>query len=275
MKTPAQIRLKYSFILLIAGCLIYATYIIYGIMNQPSTSGDKLAEVIRASDPIDVKAPTIQNTAIKNNAAETTSTVVSKPLTLADVAEFQRWSTEHGYIPEEDIAVYKSYSDEMLEDLAKRGDVIALEMLGGKFINQHDYKKAKIYYRDAAALGSTIALDMLAIITETLPVPNETKAQRKELVRLGYLESLALYKVIALRGNQRLADSNIRSVDRSYLIRNKEPLNLKPEELEFINQRAQEIYSDLQARRTELGLGDFNNTTPLMLTDIMMKMKQK
>lgn len=273
MQIQKSAPFKLIAILFMAGCIAYMVYGAYELMSQPKSSGDALAKAISDinSPPSFVtESSVVEGPAVKTSGpVEEMTPVVTKPLTASEIAEFKRWNTEHGYIPSEDAAVYKSYSNDVLEDLAKKGDVIALDELGTKFISEGKFSKAQQYFWDAAALGSTTALSSLAIITEPLPIPNETKEMRKELVRHSTLETLAIHKVVELRGDKRLSAASIRAVEAGYKARGGGPLELSPDELKWLDERAQTLYKSLEARRAQLGLEGFNNETPRMITDFI------
>ncbi len=271
MELQKKMRFKFATNLFIAICLAYVAYGIYGQMHRSVIFGDnKLVDSVISATPIAEKN-SVSTTITKSGPANTISAEKSKLFTATEITEFKRWDEDHGYFPEQDEATYKSYSDSVLDDLAKKGDATALQVLGSRFVHEGDIKKAQLYFWDAAAIGSTTALDHLAGLAEPLPTPGETKEMRKVLVRQSTLESLAIYKLAALRGDPRISAVGIRGVETIYRASGEGSLELSLQELQFVDQRSQDLYRDLQARRTELGLDSFNNSTPRMLTDFIVK----
>ncbi len=263
METPSK---KPYTMLAMLFVIIGVAFIVYRQSHLPLNPSEQFAETIVGNRtnqlPTPVIEPQTQPASVNTEPLKVdTLPAVFTSITAADISKMQGWSEEYGYYSAEDGAIYESYSDAILEDLAKKGDIKALDTLGNKFIQKGEMDKAVPYFWEAAALGSTTALDSLAILAEPNPTKGETKEMRKELFRGATLESLALYQVVALRGDENLAKLKTEQVKSSYDFRYGQ-LELTPQELQTIVQRKQEIYSQLQARRTELGLNDFNNSVP-------------
>jgi len=149
---------------------------------------------------------------------------------------------------------YKSYSLEALKTLANGGDINAMLVLAGKIAVTNE-TESKLLIKRAAAFGSTRALQLLAIDIEysaslaKQPLPAEEKRKLQ-------LESMAYYEVAALRGDKvtwHYGESSFKNAGK---------IDFTETEWQQIKASAKIIYNELQQQRTELGLGEFDNSVP-------------
>ncbi len=175
-----------------------------------------------------------------------------------EMLDLNNWMSNKGYFEKSDIDVYASYSEETLKELAKKGDLVALNVLTTKLVNSGNEKEATFYMNLAAIYGSTTALDNLTIYTSPRYTDNATEEQRRPAV----LETLAVTKLMALRGDRSLSNVSRNSFTKSYKQLYDVDIALSPEEQQFVDYRAQEIYDKFQEIRIAKGLGDFDNSEP-------------
>ncbi|MES2823232.1 MAG: hypothetical protein V4732_06510 [Pseudomonadota bacterium] len=167
--------------------------------------------------------------------------------------DFKQWSEDHGYPSAEKNSDYNQYEESTLKSLAEGGDLKAMMLLGDNAIKNNDTEKAEHYFEIAALRGSTFAIDRLSILS----APKQFSGYAPEAEKnQSFYETMAYAAVAEMRGDTFLANSR-----RNSLIEN-EKLNFNSDDYDHIDTRAKEIYNDFQARRIQLGLGDFDNTAP-------------
>ena len=179
-----------------------------------------------------------------------------------ETKEIKEWFSSKGYFTKEDSAVYESYNDETLKSLGKQGDLLALDLLISRSAGNE--KAVMQYITVGAVYGSTTALDSLTIYT----APKSTNNMTEESRRPAALETLAVTKVIEMRGDRSLAQSSKVSFLNSYKRRYDTDLKISDDEQKYVDSRAQEIYDQLQKIRHEVGLGDFDNTEPTSIKKV-------
>ena len=173
--------------------------------------------------------------------------------------KYYAWGISHGYGQFLNLnSEYKTYDEHTLKVLADSGDLEALGILGDRALKNNDVKLARQYNEQAAIRGSTLALVILnpgGPLWSSVSVEEERTYYANEAERTkDYYETLAYGKVAALRGD--LRQNNIRN---GYKVKSRK-LVITDEDETAINQRAQEIYNDLESKRLALGLGKFDNT---------------
>lgn len=145
---------------------------------------------------------------------------------------------------------YKNYDVETLKKLSISGDVRAMHTLADK---AESIAESNGILFNAAIHGSTGALMRIGSSLETeFDIENKSVEERRPYI----VESLAYYEAAQLRGDWW---GNIS--DRDSLLK-RYPIDLSAVDKSHIQKRAQEIYDDLQQRRTQMGLGDFDNSVP-------------
>ena len=176
------------------------------------------------------------------------------PVNSAEHHESKQWFYDHGYYSNEDLAVYETYDDKTLMSLCSMGDVVALEVLAGKYIQHGKSEKAIPFIRESIARGSTGALARLAIFT----LPDYTNEYDPVARKRAIIETFALYRVAGLRGDIHIAKTGLRIQERE-LEKIYGALDFTEKDYQLIDIRAQELYDQFQEERWRLGLGDFEN----------------
>jgi hypothetical protein len=174
----------------------------------------------------------------------------------ANREEMDQWSYARGFTSrlagkEEE---YKTYSLETLKTLANGGDIHAMEILAK---NAESTEQQMALLEKAAVNGSISALLSMGIRVKGSGALAEHEGVLTPLEKRNLqLESMAYYEVIGLRGDEEMSQSGKR------LITNIEKVAFTPAEQQQIKTRAQTIFKELQHQRTELGLGEFDNSVP-------------
>lgn len=190
----------------------------------------------------------------------------------AEAAEVTNWYAERGkFISGEGESEYLSYNQDTLEKLALGGDIRAMQMLAKMYMDrehfeQYGFVAAKKQYWNAAVHGSTEALIVLATLERTLVYDLATDEAEKKAQAL---EVLAIYKAVELRGDLWSPSNQVP------VFKEMNHISISEIEQATINQRAQQIYSDLQQQRKEVGLGDFDNSIPESVKKFSEKVKNQ
>lgn len=245
--------------------------IIVGAATQWFVHKDDITPFENAN-PDSIVYDTKRTSAVKSSfvSHEDTSKKVSEsmdPLTAADVAAHKEWLKDMGYSATEEKDNYAYYDEKMLNELAKNNDLLAIKVLAQKAIDKHDFESAKKYYWQAAALDSTPALDQLALFDEPTPYDKE---QGMDYVKSKLFDELAIYKVVEIRGDIKLARVGAEGARRNYE-HYFGKLELSQEDAQQINLLAEKKYAELEAARAELGLGRFKNSTSKLIKVIESK----
>ncbi|RYE55574.1 MAG: hypothetical protein EOP48_09910 [Sphingobacteriales bacterium] len=228
---------------------------IYILKNREQVSS--ITSEHSLTDPIETEdASTVAQT--KRNTEHRDVTSMPAGFTMSDWVIAEDWMGQRGYISKKDAGVYQSYSDETLLQLAKQGDLIALDRLTKISFANRNVAAGIGYLNVAARFGSTAALDQLTAFSEPHFSPDESEKTR----RLATMETLAIAKVIELRGDAGLSAVSINSFKKSYERQLGQPLQLSADEDSLVQSRAMAIYSKLESERTKLGLPPFDNTRP-------------
>lgn len=174
------------------------------------------------------------------------------PLTARDWHEIHLWRESRGYISDQDRAIYQTYDQTTLTQLARDGDVIALQELAEQARAQGEARASAGLYQEAAVHGSTYALAQTGNIIANDIRAEADESQRREIALYG----LAWHRVAVLRGDREVEASHV----SRYMREN--DLTLEPEEEAQVEQRAQMLYDDLNDRRQSIGLGAFDDSVP-------------
>lgn len=167
----------------------------------------------------------------------------------AQIAKYSGWRQSRGRFVTRELGDYLSYNDDTLTTLGKQGDLKALWVLSDRSLHSGDVKRSAHFANIAVVFGSTQGLQELSELVGPIFAPKEY-AQ----ARAAALESLAVTKVIELRGDLEFAEQTRRGFTNSVYF------NLTSEEKSLVDRRASEIYWKFQAIRTAKGLGDFDNS---------------
>lgn len=262
---------KIVFIFCAIGISFIAVYILWfpSLRTNDPLTQQIIADAVPDRLPIaqnvkPVLEPEIEEPSVKESSSEQPTVDSPKELviTYADYLDNLQWHSDRGYNSLEDQAIYRDYERATLEGMAKNGDTLALNELATRLINEGAREQAKEALWTAVVLGDSAALLNLSSLSERYASVEETIEVRKAVDRQGKLESLAVARVAAIRGDIAMSKLAINSVKTRYQVSYNEALELTQDELDLIKDRAAEIYQNLQAKRTELGLGDFDNSTP-------------
>lgn len=153
------------------------------------------------------------------------------------------------------VTEYDSYDVETLKKLAETGDLHAMHKLANWYVSDQNFldygfKFAEPLLWRAAIYGSSGAISELAEIQYSKRYGNDSEEEKRQLL----LDAMAFYRAAELRGDR----WGTLTIKKSLMKNNN--FSFASQELDVINKRAQEIYSDLQSQRLELGLGEFDNS---------------
>lgn len=173
----------------------------------------------------------------------------------ANFEEVKKWKESRGYYSAADLEIYKNYSADTIEQLAKGGDIKAIYQLARLKVAEGASKEDIVnIYLEAAALGSSQALGLAGMMATTEPSFSRFQGEDGEqLYKKEMLEALSIYQVALIRGDREVLEQ----VNQA-----RSKLELTPEEDEYIKTRGAEIYSELEEKRKSLGLGPFDNSVP-------------
>lgn len=179
------------------------------------------------------------------------------------MSDFKSWSRDRGYVSAEDIAIYQGYDIPTLEKLAGGGDALALDALAAISVKAGDFESAREYYWQSAVAGSTTAIGHMALLAEPSSVSDMSDSDRRERM----IETMSILKLSEIRGDIQTASVVGKGVIASYESKFG-TLHFTDDELSRINETAQRMYEDLKSRRNEMGLKDFDNSTPALLNQM-------
>ncbi len=238
--------------------VIYASYFSAGYKQQDSFAKeiiDRPSPIVTAEPPpvAEFRSDSVEDGRLPSSPLDGIST--------ADARDNIFWYSERGHFGSDELSAYSAYDDKTLQEMIKNHDMRAAEAMGNKLIDRGDIGGAIDLFYLAAAQGSSGILLNLSHLTEPPHKVGETTAERKEVYRNSVIESLAILKTMSIRGDIRMAALGMETQKKSYETLAKEPLVLLEVDLKYIDRRGQEIYDDLQHKRYELGLGDFDNST--------------
>ena len=173
-------------------------------------------------------------------------------LTPREASEAKAWLASKGHIGQVN-SEYLTYNIETLDKLVNSGDVQAIVPLGLAYLRRSGIDTANQFFLDMAARGYTHVFNTMGSFLETDRNNNSVTTEEKAS---SAIEILANYNVAELRGDRWPNIASANSFIRSNNIQ------LSDEDLQKVNARSQEIYNQMQQKRTELGLGDFDNSVP-------------
>lgn len=239
------------------------TYWFSGRHAEPliKLSGDEKAASVTSTQQIQPQSVSSSASTAMNSGSKKEASLIQ-----ADIAEHGEWLKTMGYRSQEEKDNYSFYDDNIIKDLAKNNDVIAITILAKKAMTDHNFPLAQKYYWQAAAVGSTPALDQLALLAEPSPEFKGDVVYGKPKL----LEQLAVYKVAEMRGDSQIARIGTAESHKIYE-RYFGDSRLTSGEEQQVNRLADELYEKLQAERTRLGLGSFENSTSKLVQTLEEK----
>lgn len=197
---------------------------------------------ITLKDSVDVSASSNSTSPLQKNYQ----------LTTEEKMEAEAWFAAKGQIGKVN-SEYLTYSIETLEKLVKDGDINAIVPLGFAYLRRSGPEVALQFYLDMAARGYTHVYSQIGNLETSYKFE---KAASAEEMSLSAIEVLANYNVAKLRGDRW---PNI--TDGQFFIQ-RYKVQLSAEDQQQIDVRSREIYDQVQQKRTELGLGNFDNNVP-------------
>lgn len=174
--------------------------------------------------------------------------------TPEQIAELRKWKASRGWYDTSQANQddYKSYSREVLKQLADSGDLNALHMLNrGAPIPE---KKALL--TKAIMYGSTFAI---VIMTDVEMPEYHLMGQQPtdEEIKKDVINA-AVYPVLAkMRGElDYTPESEFPKLEKEFAVQ------LSDADRKLIEEKAAKLYAELESQREQLGLGKFDNTIP-------------
>jgi|GEM_PF-337192 len=267
MNIHSKIRYGIFFIILIVMMLLVFGKASFKLKSfgEFFTSGSNSQKQDTVTYPV-LPSPTTQtnqdgniNSDVKTTTKDSSSSHYEWPTISGSPAnreEMDQWLYSRGYtssLSGKDEE-YKSYSLETLKTLADGGDIHAMTALAAKI---HDRAQSTKLIKRAAVYGSTEALQLLALRSDTNYDLAEYEGKLSvEDKRKLLLESMAYNEVAVLRGDK------VTWYYGESSFKNSRKIDFTETEWQQIKERAQVIYNELQQQRTELGLGEFDNSVP-------------
>ena len=191
--------------------------------------------------------------AIKSNEGNKTVQGWSPMGDAATAEKIKSWFAARGnysfYGPEA-YSEYQNYDVETLTKLGNSGDVKALHVLADR---TEDFQDKKSILYKAAIYGSTDALSRIAVIRNIEKRDSSKSIEDKKAI---LFEILAYQDVAEKRGDWW---PNIQMKD--YYLKQYQ-IKLTAQDNASIKAIADEIYSQMQKHRRDLGLGDFDDSVP-------------
>jgi len=192
--------------------------------------------------------------------------------TPAEADEQTNWLRNHGDFSASGGNDYDNYDMSTLQKLAESNDIQAMHALATLYLSEkygleYGFKYAEPLYWKAAILGSTTALTELASIHDSKYRYGKYTPEEK---RTAILEALAIHKVAALRGDR----FGLITIGR-IMLDNNGMRDISIAEEKFVDARTHEIYLDLQTKRSDLGLGPFDNSVPDSVKRYFEKLEHK
>lgn len=164
--------------------------------------------------------------------------------TLEDFPNAKSWKESVGYFSDEEENEYGRLSKNVLEELAKSGDLKAMQTLADQE-SFNDLNRAKELYYQAAVYGSIPAIRSL----KSFKVGEYLRNKKTE----DAMEAYAYLHVIVKRGDLNAKYNDIGIFSEVY------DFYPNDAQLHYIENRSNQIMEDLERRRRELGLPAFDN----------------
>lgn len=226
--------------------------------STPETAtveGDSVQPIEKTESLAITSASSVEQFVREDTKVKEVSTAEDPWHSRANFEEVEQWKVSRGYYSSEDLAMYKTYSQETIEQLAMGGDIKAIYTLVDLKVAAGATQQEVIdLYMRAAMLGSTQALDWAGLMATT--DRNMSKFQGSngdELYKKEMIDALSIYQVALIRGDQEVMERVNDARSR---------VELTPEDLKYIEKRGADIYNDLEEQRKSIGLGPFDNSVP-------------
>lgn len=251
-------NIKYAvlFLLLTSAAIYYAIKPSFSSKSYTSTA--ELSNVVSQHDSDFVSGKTVEGDKVpyvKHPLPASTGMYdkhAAAQLTNEEKLEAEAWFSKKGQVGKVN-SEYLAYSAETLEKLVKNGDVDAIVPLGFEYLRRSGPEAAYQFYLEMAARGYTHVFSQIGNLEASYKYEKASSAEEQSLAAM---EVLAAYNVAKLRGDRwpNIADASF------FVRRNK--IELSEQDKRKIEVRSQEIYDQVQQKRVELGLGQFDNSVP-------------
>lgn len=246
-------------------------YIIYATKNAEQRSEEVTSSAIEIkNERSESIAPGefIKSIELIPNDNTTSNPIEWNPDDQAQKEQLLRWKAERGWhdMLSEDLngaPDYRTYSKETLERLGEQGDLRALHALVRLPISPAERQS---FLTKAAVHGSTFALFQLANAVSS--EPNYEANPTEERKRQAIIEALAYVEVARMRGEGMSVNGKIQEIQETLQFSPTKP------EVKLIETRTQEIYNDLADQRRQMGLPEFDNSTPPVVKAFERYMQQ-
>ncbi len=185
---------------------------------------------------------TVKMPGVKSSTANSTSSSLS--------TELRRWNESHGYLHDpESNNPYSGYKFSQLMELAEQGDIEAIyQVSGSTILYDKDYEKGLSLLTDAAVRGSTLALVRTGNHYTNGQLPTAVEGQDNNLLAATY------YMAADLRGDS----TGTVMVDIALQKAGIDTANKA--EFDSVCKAATDLLASLSEQRSQLGLGDFDNS---------------
>ncbi|MBK8187921.1 MAG: hypothetical protein IPK77_12155 [Cellvibrio sp.] len=192
-----------------------------------------------------------------SNAAATKSVndVPQRLITENELLNIKEWDRSNGKFSDSELNEYGQLSPNTLEELAKKGDLKAIQTLADHEAILGNTERSLELWNWAAVHGSTEALMRFAYRHGG----DYVSSKRSE----DALDALAYMNAAATRGD--LFTKHVH-IDSFYRTNNFYPT---AEQQAYIDSRSNEILKDLEDKRRNLGLPEFDNNPPPELKKIV------
>jgi len=197
----------------------------------------------------------VNSSALGINSGHTAEEKIWNPMGDAvSSEEIKKWFAARGnysFFGPDSLSDYDGYDVETLTRLSDSGDLKAMHVLANRANNFADLKGVLL---KAAVYGSTEALIQLGSLNEN----DEGSLSEKpaEVQKAKVLTALAYYEVAQIRGDWWGNIASGKSLTERYKV------SLTEQDKLLIKNLSEQIYNDLQARRSGLGLSEFDNSVP-------------
>ena len=261
-------RGKYFFLIALSILLIILSAFIFMLTSERKTGAytSNKEEISQLPETINTEAPTKSNGKID-------SSIPSAYFSKADWEDIKAWNISQGWFDflskTGAVSDYNSYDSETLEKMSDGGDLKAMYVLAKKLRKEHGkgFSAAEPYIWKSAIYGSTAALVEIGQHHANRIRLNETLEERRKYA----VDAFSYYQAAAMRGDRtgvvEYAYFTMRVLDL-------ERFNPTQEEKVLIQVKATEIYRRLSSERNQMGLGDFDTTTPEVVDRFLAKEKK-
>jgi hypothetical protein len=249
--------LKKIYIFLFVACAFLGGFYFFKWRAIPVSEN---TDGVAAFDPIETKRTISKDIGInfsvpKADSDHTAEEKIWNPMGDAvSSEEIKKWFAARGnysFFGPDSLSDYQGYDMETLTRLSDTGDIKAMHVLADRANNFADLKNILLR---ASIYGSTEALIQLGSVQENDEGSLSTKPAEVQKAKI--LTALAYYDVAQIRGDWWGNIASGKSLTERYKV------NLTEQDKLLIKNLSEQIYNDLQARRSGLGLGEFDNSVP-------------